>query len=333
MTRIVNQPVETKVQALDINRNPVEDASVSYKIYDSSDILFDSGSMSHTHDGIYSISWIPVSEGEWTVECYSEFPKFTRTFCYFIEYDKGGKYVWNQKLIAVQLPENYVVDEWVTLCDLKGGIKADFLNVSFYNENVETTYFEIEAVINGTTTFIGNMSLTRSLNYTFCTNGYEIETIESSSYPYFVRFGSFVWNDGVSYNSPIECDTLKIRFRVREDLPESLYCRFSYYTLTPVTSYDSLQTRDINSTNYYPENFAVSIKDIDGNVITQIKDGQPFEFVIENLDTEYSMFCVIEGFRSDGGFNYSVGFYLSPSEIRNVRFAQYEDTYWEIYRD
>ena len=69
MTRLVNQEIETKVQVIDANGDPVTGAVVSYKVLDEADVSFVTGAMTHVGDGIYSCTWEPDEKGEWTVEC------------------------------------------------------------------------------------------------------------------------------------------------------------------------------------------------------------------------------------------------------------------------
>jgi hypothetical protein len=85
MTRTVNNPIETKVQVIDSNGDPVTAATVGWKVFDEADLEFDSGSMTHFADGIYTCTWTPDAVGEWTVECYSSNPKFRKSFTYNVE--------------------------------------------------------------------------------------------------------------------------------------------------------------------------------------------------------------------------------------------------------
>ena len=71
--------IESKVQVLDSSKDVVTTATVSYIVYDENDGVFASGNMVHFANGIYSVSWTPDADGEWTFYAYSSSPKFHET--------------------------------------------------------------------------------------------------------------------------------------------------------------------------------------------------------------------------------------------------------------
>ena len=84
MPHTKNTAIETQVQVLDGSKNAVTAATVSYIVYDEADASFQSGNMAHFANGIYSISWTPDNDGEWTFYAYSSNPKFKETWTYTI---------------------------------------------------------------------------------------------------------------------------------------------------------------------------------------------------------------------------------------------------------
>lgn len=84
MTHASGTAIESKVQVLDSNKDVVTTATVSYIVYDEADGVFASGNMVHFANGIYSVSWTPDANGEWTFYAYSSSPKFHKTFVYTI---------------------------------------------------------------------------------------------------------------------------------------------------------------------------------------------------------------------------------------------------------
>ena len=85
MARILNKQIETKIQVLDSEGDPATGATVNYVVRDEADSVFDTGTMSHIANGIFTASWTPDAVGEWTVECYSSNPKFRKSFVYNVE--------------------------------------------------------------------------------------------------------------------------------------------------------------------------------------------------------------------------------------------------------
>jgi len=85
MVRYINNAIESKVQLLDSSSDPAESAVVNYIVYDEADTSFDTGTMTHVDNGIYTKSWTPDAAGEWTFECYSSSPKFRKSYVYHVQ--------------------------------------------------------------------------------------------------------------------------------------------------------------------------------------------------------------------------------------------------------
>jgi hypothetical protein len=81
----VDETVETKIQVLDSEGDPATEATVNYVVYDEADGVFNSGTMVHVANGIYTASWTPDEAGEWTFLAYCGNPKLYTTLSYFVE--------------------------------------------------------------------------------------------------------------------------------------------------------------------------------------------------------------------------------------------------------
>lgn len=145
MTRYVNEDAETKVQVLDSNGNPATGATVLYKIYDEADVLFDSGSMSHIADGIFTLQWTPDAVGEWTFEAYSSNPKFRDSKVYKIESILAFKH----KPDIYDLHEPPDLNTWYTPLDVSGGARVKLIAMEQTNNESATKNIEWEFTIDG----------------------------------------------------------------------------------------------------------------------------------------------------------------------------------------
>ena len=84
MPRYVGKPLIAKVHVVDSNGDPVTGATVSYRIYHFGEVE-ESGTMTHSENGLYQFTWVPTNYGPWTFEAYCTNPQFRKTYLYHVE--------------------------------------------------------------------------------------------------------------------------------------------------------------------------------------------------------------------------------------------------------
>lgn len=151
MTRIINNPIETKVQVLDSAGDPANSATVNFKVFDNSDSQVDSGTMTFIADGIYTCTWTPTAAGEWTVETESTNPKFAKSFTYFVE--EGTTKVWKRQAILQFQQNNPTQNQYYAVCNLSGGLKIKYIAVLQTNNENATKNLGATIVIDGISTY------------------------------------------------------------------------------------------------------------------------------------------------------------------------------------
>ena len=154
MTRLVNREIETKVQVIDTNGDPVTGAVVSYKVLDEADVSFVTGAMTHVGDGIYSCTWEPDEEGEWTIECYSSNPKLKKSFTYHVETTPQAwwKNCWRKSGGYSMQTNNPTLEGYLTAIDISDGVtgvKLDYIWINQSNNESAAKNVAVEITLDG----------------------------------------------------------------------------------------------------------------------------------------------------------------------------------------